>query len=314
MCVLTRKGEAILRFGRFTAPVRRIALLAALLCLAVPGTASASQLIDRNARGITLAVNTKGEALLTYRVGSGVRHVLAWGATNAVAPTTARKQVAFKLDYAGGWGRYHRDYWKTFKNGCSAYDGPALGWYVAGCKASDGTYWALQAWQKMLPNYGLAASAKAAAWELHLSHWSGDLPELTIELDWAYRSYDHIFGTFTYNGTPVYGFKSTPGGMPLDTFGRNLYLDTFNSAYGAGWKRENSFLMHTNTGAFCYGFFPHGSRPIGKGEKYRATIIGPGVTPDAFWQGDAPGPYDRGTDSTANDAIRELGDSLCKPN
>ncbi len=294
--------------------MHRIALLAALLCLVVPGTASASQLIDRNARGITLAVNSKGEALLTYRVGSGVRHVLAWGAINAIAPTKARPQVAFKLDYAGGWGKYHRDYWKTFTNACSAYDGPALGWFVAGCKAPDGTYWALQAWQKMLPNYGLAPSAKAAAWELHLSHWSGPLPELNISLDWAYRRYDHIFGTFTYDGTPVYGFKSTPGGNPLDTFGRNLYLDTYNSAYGSGWKRENSFLMHTGTGAFCYGFFPHGSRPIGKGERYRATIIGPGVAPDAFWQSDAPGPYDRGLDSAANDAIRGLGDGLCKPN
>ena len=64
----------------------------------------------------------------------------------------------------------------------------------------------------------------------------------------------------------MHGFKSTAGGNPLDTFGRNLYLDTFNSAYGAGWKRENSFLMHKNTGTFCYGFYSHGARPVGAGE------------------------------------------------
>jgi hypothetical protein len=295
--------------------VRRLALLAALLALAVLAPpASASQLIDRNAQKIQIAVNAKGEALLTYRVHGGVRHVLAWGAINALPPTRAGKQVAFRLDYAGGWGKYHRDYWKRFRNTCSAYDGPALGWFVTGCKARDGSYWTVQAWQKMLPNYGLAPSGLAGAWELHLSHWSGELPQLRIDVNWAYRRYDHLFGTFTYRGTPVYGFRSTPGGSPLDTFGRNLYVDTFNSIYGPGWKRENSFLTHTGTGAFCYGFFSHGSHPVGKGERYRATVIGPGVTPDALWQGAAPGQYDRGIDATVNAVIRTLNDRLCRPN
>ena len=94
----------------------------------------------------------------------------------------------------------------------------------------------------------------------------------------------------------MHGFRSTAGGNPLDTFGRNLYVDTFNSAYGSGWKRENSFLMHKGTGTFCYGFYPHGAHPIGKGERYRATIIGPGVTPDVMWQGNALGPYDASLD------------------
>ena len=163
---------------------------------------------------------------------------------------------------------------------------------MTGCKASDGSYWALQAWQRMLPNYGLVATPKQAVWELRLSHWSGPLPELTVNLNWAYKKYHHIFGSFTYLGKPVHGFKSTPSGVPLDTFGRNLYLDTFNSAYSKGWMRENSFLMHKNTGKFCYGFYPHGARPEGDGERYRATIIGPGVTPDIFWSSEALGAYD----------------------
>ena len=93
-----------------------------------------------------------------------------------------------------------------------------------------------------------------------------ELPELTVNLNWAYKKYQHIFGSFTYLGKPVYGMKSTPAGVPLDTFGRNLYVDTFNSAYGKGWKRENSFLMHKNTGMFCYGFYSHGARPEGNGD------------------------------------------------
>ena len=53
---------------------------------------------------------------------------------------------------------------------------------MTGCKAADGSYWALQAWQRMLPNYGLVASPKQSVWELRLSHWSGPLPELTVNL------------------------------------------------------------------------------------------------------------------------------------
>ena len=39
------------------------------LALAATGTASAAQLIDRNATGVKIAANAKGEALLTYTQG-----------------------------------------------------------------------------------------------------------------------------------------------------------------------------------------------------------------------------------------------------
>jgi hypothetical protein len=281
---------------------------------ALASNASASQLVDRNATAIKLEVNAKGEALLTYKAHGRQKHVLAWGATNAIAPTKSRQQLAFKLDYAGGWGKYHSDYWRTFKNSCGAYNGPKLAWFVTGCTASDGSFWALQAWQRMLPNYGVAASPTQTVWELRLSHWTGELPVLTIDTDWAWHQWDHLFGTLTYNGQPVYGFKATPGGNPLDTFGRNIYVDTYNSVYGTGWKRENSFLTHTNTGVFCYSVNPHGSHPSGKGTQYRATVEGPGVTPDVMWQGASPGAYDKAADLVANDEITQLGDSQCHGN
>jgi hypothetical protein len=225
--------------------------------------------------------------------------VLAWGAVNAL-PTLGRTQVSFKIDYSGGWGTYRKDVWRTFKNTCGPYTGPKLAWSVTACTAKDGSHWAVQAWQRMLPNYGLVPSPKQAVWELRLSHWSGELPQLTVNLNWAYRKFDHIFGSFTYGGVPVHGFKSTSTGNPLDTWGRNLYVDTFNSAYGTGWKRENSFLMHKGTGTFCYGFYPHGSRPVGHGQRYRATIIGPGVTPDVMWQGQPLGSYNQALDCNAS--------------
>ncbi len=289
-------------------------IVVAVVAFVVPATASASEIIDRNASKVTLKVAANGQALVSFDARGKRWNVLAWGAVNAIPSTTSREQVKFRLDYSGGYGTYKRDVWKTFKDACRPYDGPELEWFVAGCRASDGSYWALQAWQRALPNYGLGATAKQAVWELRLSHWRGPLPELIVNLNWAYRKFHHIFGSFTYLGKPVHGFKSTPAGVPLGTFGRNLYLDTFNSAYGSGWKRENSFLMHKNTGKFCYGFYSHGARPEGNGTRYRATIIGPGVTPDIFWSAEALTAYDQAFDLEQHAAQKAFyaGDSLCR--
>jgi hypothetical protein len=289
--------------------------VAAVVMTVFPAGAYASQLLDRNAHGVRLEVDRSGRAMVSYRSRGRQWHVLAWGAVNAVAPKSGARQVAFQLDYSGGWGSTRKNLWKTFRNTCGPYTGPPLAWVVTACTARDGSHWALQSWQRMLPNYGVAPNRSQAAWELRLSHWSGDLPVLTVNSNWAYRRYDHLFGTFSYAGAPVHGFKSTSVGNPLDSFGRNLYVDTFNSAYGAGWKRENSFLMHKGTGAFCYGFYPHGAHPAGKGERYRATIIGPGVTPDVMWQGLPLGAYDASIDRQLAKRQREVyaSDALCKP-
>src|SRR5581483_9235870 len=42
---------------------------------------------------------------------------------------------------------------KTFT--CSRYTGPKLAFQVAACDAPDGSFWALQQWQKALPDYGV---------------------------------------------------------------------------------------------------------------------------------------------------------------
>jgi hypothetical protein len=291
-----------------------LVLTVLVLAAAFASSAHASQLIDRGARRVSLEVDTKSEALITYDAAGKRRHVLAWGGLNAIAPTRAGAQVAFRLDFAGGWGKYKSDYWQSFKNSCAAYDGPALAWKVSACKAPDGSYWALQSWPRALPNYGLRASATQSAWELRLSHWTGELPVLQIETDWAWRLWDHLFGTYTYRGVPVFGFSSSSAGVPGDSFGRNIYVDTFDSAYGRGWRRENSFLTHLSTGAFCYSFNPHGSRPAGRGTRYRATVEGPGVTPDVMWEGAPPGAYDRARDLLMNHRIAQLGDRQCRAN
>jgi hypothetical protein len=289
-----------------------IAAAIAVVVLGGVSEARASQLIDRNVQDVKLEVNAKGEAMLTYEKGGVLRHVLAWGAVNAMVPSADAAQVAFKLDYSGGYGRYRKlQYWQAPGWVCRPYNGPALAWQVAACRAPDGSFWAVQAWQRALPDLGETATVQQDAWELHLSHWTGALPVLTITLDWSYRRFDHLFGSLTYDGTGVYGFRSTSSGLPLDSFGRNIYLDTFDSSYGSGWRRENSFLTHGPNGSFCYGFYPHGSRPSGKGSEYRATVIGPGVTPDVTWQGTAPGLYNAELDAAAQIQEKQLGDPRC---
>jgi hypothetical protein len=218
------------------------------------------------------------------------------------------------VDYSGGWGSGSSAGWRSFRSSCR----PArlrLAWLVTACHARDGSYWALQSWQRTLPDYGLPATGAKGSWELRLSHWRGPLPRLEIAIGWAYGRFHSLFGRYTYRGVPVYGFSSTPSGRPLDPFGRNVYVDTLDSAYGRGWRRENAFLTHTGTGGFCYGFYPHDGRPSGMGTRYRATVSGPGVLPDVMWEGAAPETYDPEYDS-AQDALQFslLGsDPHCRP-
>jgi hypothetical protein len=292
--------------------VRRliVSTLAVLVCAVAPSAAGASQLIDRNAKGVRLQVDGKGYALLTYRAAGRTRHVLAWGATNALAPTEARPQVKLRLDYAGGWGVFRRNYWQTFRDTCRPYDGPKLVWLVTACKARDGSYWAVQAWQVPLPDLGFTPwLPEQRARELHLSHWTGPLAKIEVWSDWVYGGrWQQLFGRLSYAGTPVHGFHTTNVGAPTDKYGRLLYLDTYNSRYGAGWRRENSFVAHNPTGVFCYGFFPFdptkggyvhppgetAMRGPGTGSQYRMTVEGPGVTPDVMWQGPGLHDYDPG--------------------
>jgi hypothetical protein len=225
-----------------------------------------SAIIGRDVTHPTLTIDRQGRAHVAYRVGGREETLLAWGAINARTPQRAVPQVKFQLRFgAGGRGV------------CLPYDGPPLAWLVKACKAPDGSYWALQSWQRLKPNYG----GTRGAWELHLSHWTGALPQLVIYQNWAVGHVRHLFGRLTYQGQGVYGFSSTPRGNPLDSYGRNVYVDTFDSAYGKGWHRENSFLTHHRghtLGDFCYGFYPHFGHPSGDGTKYRATVEGPRTT------------------------------------
>jgi len=309
-----------------------LAVVAAAALLAFTGVAGAAQLIDRDASGVRLAVNAKGEALLTYTKGGAVKHVLVWGAINALPPQPGTQQVKFHVDYAGGWGKYRTLYWQHFTNGCAAYDGPALPNLVAACKAPDGSYWAAQEWPQPLPDLGFTPwlPAQRQQW-LEVSHWSGPVAVLETGMHWVYDGrFQSIYGRLTYDGRPVYGFGTTHRGAPTDGFGRLVYLDTYDSVYGTGWYRENSFVTHNPSGVFCYGFYPFdpttggyqhppgqtAERGPGIGSQYRLFAEGPGVTPDvaAIVQGLHPFTNEADVEQEAAAAaqIRAWGDRSCR--
>jgi len=281
---------------------RSIGLLTMLLCAAlVAATALASNaIIGRNVARATLTIDRHGRAHVSYYRGGRRTMLVAWGAINARAPSRTVPQVKFQIRYGEGGGGV-----------CLPYDGPPLAWLVKACKAPDGSYWALQSWQRIKANFG----GNKGAWELHLSHWRGPLPQLVIYQNWAVSHVRHIFGRFTYRGVGVYGFSATPHGAPLDAYGRNLYLDTFDSTYGKGWHRVNGFLTHHRghtLGDFCYGFYPGAGHSGGEGTKYRATIEGPGVTPDVMWQADDIGPFDQTVQDQMLALEQSWGDPKCR--
>jgi hypothetical protein len=274
-------------------------------------------------------VNADGDALVVFRQpGGGERHVLVWGAINALPHPTDSSvvQQAFELDYSGGWkSRHDSGYWRRFRNVCGAYDGPALPLVVAACKAPDGSYWALQIWQRNLPMRGFAPwTAAQRENEVHVSHWSGALPALEVYRHWTYgRSKQGFFGRLTYDGQPVYGTRSPSAGVG-DRWARNVYIDSFNSSYGKGWRHDTAITTHAQNGGFCYTFVaqrpPKGypkekANGNGLGEKYRVTVMGPGVTPIVRWDGKKLTRFDPTLQSAAAAAFDQIlgDDKHCAP-
>jgi len=293
--------------------VRRLVFVAFIAAVLTP-PASASQLIDRDATGVRLAVTSNGKtAVLTYRAHGRLWRVRAWGAINARFPNPSVPQVQFRI---------RRDA-KPIRNACLRYDGPPLPWLVTACKAPDGSYWAVQRFRRKTPLLGfLPRTRQQRAWALHLSHWKGPLAVVEAWSDWSWNGrFHHLFGRFTYRGRPVHGFRTTRQGSRLDKYGKLVYIDTFGSAYGPGWRHENAFVTHRPTGTFCYTFRARGSRSsAGHGRRYRLTAEGPGVTPDVVRYLDAVPDYNpRNQQHVAHErAMNALqdrvtaGDRLCR--
>jgi hypothetical protein len=307
--------------------LRIVLALLVLLLLASPARAS-EPLGDRDVNFLSLKVNGRGEALVSYTRADGARRdVLVWDAVNALAPDPDRPQVHFRFDYSGGWRTYGRArYARLLRDECRPYEGPRLVFLVAACKAPDGSYWALQRWQRLAPMRGFDPFLpEQEAHELHISHWSGPLPVLEVSPNWTYgASLQGLFGRLTYRDQAVHGFR-TPSATRSDPYARFVYIDTFNSVYGPGWKRDTGIVTHPRNGAFCYSFVaqvpPPGypsrePRGPGNGERHRITVMGPGVTPVVQWEGEGLHRYDAAMDRVFNRRFDRLvgdQDRLCAP-
>ena len=229
-------------------------------------------------------------------------------------------------------GQYHTQYWKTFAGVCGKYDGPTLPDVVAACKAADGSYWTAQSWGRPLPNLGFTpwTPELRAKW-LEVSHWSGDIAKLATGTDWVYSGrFQQIFGRLMYHDQPVYGYGTTRFGAPTDGFGTLIYLDTFNSAYGPGWKRENSFVRTTRPASFATastrsirrraatvsgrrdretraGMGEKNGSPSAAGVTPNFAVIVPGLHPF-----DKNNPDDVGFQLAGSQMLASRGDNLCR--
>ena len=301
--------------------MRFVVAFAVALALA-PAAAASQPLGDLNLSNVSLAVNANGKALVRYTTESGKRReVLVWGAINARTPSRDVPQAAFRFDYSGGLRSLGHRAAPTFVDRCRPYDGPPLAFLVTACKSADGSYWAIQAWQRLLPMRGFAPwLPQQGKYEFHVSHWSGPLADFQVSQNWTYGGHwQGLFGRLTYDGQPVYGFKTPSSTRRGDSYARYVYIDAHDSVYGAGWRHDAGKVLHLGNGAFCYSFVPQvppagypDSRPRGPaiGDMHRATVMGPGVTPDVQWVGKPLGAYDPAHDAVFND----LFDRLVGPN
>ena len=113
-------------------------LIALVALLVVAPAASASNIVDRNAKNVRLKVSKAGVALVTYKAKGIQRHVIYWGASTD-------KAAFFRYDRSGGAVSKKVKNWRKMKNACKPYSGPPLKAVVVACTAPDGSHWALQA-------------------------------------------------------------------------------------------------------------------------------------------------------------------------
>ena len=196
------------------------------------------------------------------------------------------------------------------------------------CKAPDGTYWALQRWQRLLPMRGIrAVPARAGRVRAASLALVGPLPVLEVSPNWTYGgSWQGLFGRLTYLGQPGLRVPHAVGAATAMPYARFFYVDTFNSAFGPGWKHDAGKVAHSRNGAFCYSFVPqwtpagypaHELRPPGKRQASSRHGDGPGRHPGAPVGGEpASAATTRKQDAVFNALFDKLvgpDDKVCVP-
>ena len=224
---------------------RTLVLLVALAALALPSAGSASIKIAGNAHDANLRVNAKGVATIWWTTAAGKRR-------SAIVARTGRTT----------WGRA-----ASGKDVTHETDEIALPMLVELRKGPSGRFWALQSWKRL----------KDGPVELRFSRWFGKPTKLPIYAKCCKWGSEMVKGRATFHGKPIYGYSNTPEGVPLDKFGRNVYIDFMKRGK---WHRAMGILTHRPTGSFSLWI-----RRYWRGSAYRARMIGPNwgrtLAPDA---------------------------------
>ena len=210
-----------------------------------------------------------------------MRTLVAWGAMNARPPNRTQPQVAFKLQYGGIFGPT-----------CAApYKGPPLAWLVAACTTPDGAHWALQAWQRMLPNYGVAPTPKQRP-----GSFGSRTGRERCPCSRSGPTGRTAASTTSTAGSPTRA-EASSGSARLASASRSTPTGATSSSTRSNRVRprleEREQLPDALAAEVLLRVLSARAHPVGNGRKYRATVIGPGVTPDVTWQGLAPTPTTR---------------------
>ena len=214
--------------------MRRV-IVALIVGVAVaPAPASASIMVASWARNPTLKVVAGGAAEVDWTSG-GARHSVV-------------------IDRNGG--RRYGAHLRTRDVSVPA-TGVSIPMALAVRQTPNGSYWALQAWRRL----------QGGPLELRFSRWKGAPTQLILGAVCCKWHSENVVGQATFHGRPIFGYHATRTGVPLDKFGRNVYLDTYR---GGGWRRMMGILTHRHTGRFSLWI-----RPQWRGTAYRGTMIGP---------------------------------------
>jgi hypothetical protein len=219
-------------------------LLGLLVFLVAGGEAAASTKVAGDARDPVLRVDAAGYAEVAWTAGRGERRSMV------VAPNGA---VTYGARISGGDVSTPADVRIPFA--------------VVVRRTPDGALWALQSWRRLL----------RGPVELRFSRWRGEITQIDLRAVCCKWGGENVEGEASYHGRPVFGYRSTHAGVPLDDLGRNVYLDSYR---GGGWTRMMGILANRPTGHFTLWI-----RRYWQGTHYRAAMIGPNwgwtLAPDA---------------------------------
>jgi hypothetical protein len=232
-------------------PKVRLLVLGLLGLLALPLPAEASVKIAGGARNASFRVNANGYATVFWTTASGTRR------TAVVTPT---KQIRYGRRAPG-------------RDVSHPTDNVDIPMKVALRQTPNGRFWALQSWRRI----------KGGPVELRFSRWRGAPTKLALWTTCCKWRSEVVHGKATFHGRPIFGYSATSSGVPLDPYGRNVYLDSMRRGR---WVRMMGILTHRPTGTFRLWI-----RKYWRGSSYRGRIIGPNwgsnlLGPDA--QGWAP--------------------------